>query len=77
MTEIQTIDSTEKVETTTSALTINISHADLQTMGTALEKALVSSQLELAEAEKNVAKLRVEIGQVAGFLSVIKSQLKG
>lgn len=77
MTEIQTIDSTEKVETTTSALTINISHADLQTMGTALEKSLVSSQLELAEAEKKVAKLRVEIGQVAGFLSVIKSQLKG
>lgn len=77
MTEIQTIDSTEKVETTTSALTINISHADLQTMGVALEKALVSSQLELAEAEKKVAKLRVEIGQVAGFLSVIKSQLKG
>jgi hypothetical protein len=77
MTEIQTIDSTEKVETTTSALTINISNADLQPMGTALEKALVSSQLELAEAEKKVAKLRVEIGQVAGFLSVIKSQLKG
>lgn len=77
MTQIQTLDATEQVETSTSSLTINISHADLQIMGSALEKALVSNQVELAEAEKKVAKLRVEIGQVAGFLSVIKNQLKG
>jgi hypothetical protein len=46
-------------------------------MASSLEKSLVTSQLELADAEKKAAKLRTEIGRVAGFLSVIKSQLKG
>jgi len=77
MTTIQTIDSTPEVETPTSALTINISYADLEFMASSLEKSLVTSQLELADAEKKAAKLRTEIGRVTGFLSVIKSQLKG
>lgn len=77
MTTIQTIDSTPEVETPTSALTINISYSDLEVMASSLEKSLVTSQLELADAEKKAVKLRTEIGRVAGFLSVIKGQLKG
>lgn len=77
MTTIQTTDSTTEVETTNSALTINISYQDLEVMASSLEKSLLTSQLELAEAEKKAIKLRTEISRVAGFLSVIKSQLKG
>lgn len=77
MTEIQTIDSTPAVEVTSASHTINISYSDLEFMASSLEKSLITSQMELAEAEQKALKLRTEIGRVAGFLSVIKGQLKG
>jgi hypothetical protein len=77
MTEIQTIDSTPAVEVTSASHTINISYSDLEFMASSLEKSLITSQIELAEAEQKALKLRTEIGRVAGFLSVIKGQLKG
>jgi hypothetical protein len=77
MTQIQTIDSTTTAETTPASHTINISYSDLEFMASSLEKSLVTTQLELAEAEKKAQKLRMEIGRVAQFLSVIKVQLKG
>lgn len=78
MEQNHTIDSTQEVETTTSSiLTINIGPADLEIMSNSLEKSLLTSQLELAEAEQKVLKLRTEISRVAVFLSTIKKQLKG
>lgn len=77
MEQNHSIDSTQEVETTPSLLTINIGPSDLEIMANSLEKSLLTSQLELADAEQKVLKLRTEISRVAVFLSTIKKQLKG
>lgn len=56
-------------------LTLQINSEDLEVMARALEKSLVTAQMELVEAETKISQLKVEVAKTAGFLNVMRQQL--
>ena len=56
-------------------LTINLSTDDLAVIYKSVEKNLLASQLELAEMEKKITPLRIEVDRQIKMLSAMKERL--
>ena len=59
------------------ALTLTMSLADLTVMSKAMEKSVVTMQLEFAELEKKALVLKQDIDRQVAMLSVMKEKLQG
>ena len=63
-------------ETTSDSLTLTMSQADLTVMAKAIEKSVISMQLEFAELEKKAIVLKLDIDRQVAMLGVMKSRLE-
>ena len=64
-------------ETTSDSLTLTMSQADLTVMAKAIEKSVITMQLEFAELEKKAIVLKLDIDRQVAMLGVMKSRLEG
>lgn len=63
-------------ELTPELLQLSMSQADLTVIAKAMEKSVVSMQLEFAELEKKAVVLKQDIDRQVAMLSVMKDKLK-
>jgi hypothetical protein len=63
-------------ETTSDSLTLTMSQADLTVMAKAIEKSVITMQLEFAELEKKAIVLKLDIDRQVAMLGVMKSRLE-
>lgn len=63
-------------ETTSDSLTLTMSQADLTVMAKAIEKSVITMQLEFAELEKKAIVLKLDIDRQVAILGVMKSRLE-
>jgi hypothetical protein len=63
-------------ETTSDSLTLTMSQADLTVMAKAMEKSVITMQLEFAELEKKAIVLKLDIDRQVAMLGVMKSRLE-
>ena len=64
-------------QTSSDALTLTMSPADLAVMSKAMEKSVVTMQMEFAELEKKALVLKQDIDRQVAMLSVMKEKLQG
>ena len=64
-------------EKTIEQLTLTMSHSDLAVMYKAMEKSVITMQLEFAELEKKATVLKQDIDRQVAMLSVMKAKLQG
>lgn len=62
-------------DTTTDSLTLTMSHADLNVMAKAMEKSVITMQMEFAEIEKKALILKQDIDRQVAMLSIMKSKI--
>ena len=62
-------------QNTSDSLTLTMSQADLTVMAKAMEKSIVSMQLEFSDLEKKAVVLKQDIDRQAAMLSVMKARL--
>lgn len=63
-------------QTSSDSLTLTMSPADLSVMAKAIEKSVISMQMEFAELEKKAVVLKQDIDRQVAMLNIIKSSLK-
>ncbi len=63
--------------TSSDSLTLTMSPADLIVMSKAMEKSVVTMQMEFAELEKKAVVLKQDIDRQVAMLTVMKSKLPG
>jgi hypothetical protein len=63
-------------QTSSDSLTLTMSPADLSVMAKAMEKSVISMQMEFAELEKKAVILKQDIDRQVAMLNIIKSSLK-
>ena len=63
-------------ETTSDSLTLTMSQTDLTVMAKAMEKSVITMQLEFAELEKKAIVLKLDIDRQVAMLGVMKSRLE-
>jgi hypothetical protein len=64
-------------EQTIEQLTLTMSPADLAVMSKAMEKSVITMQLEFAELEKKATVLKQDIDRQVTMLSIMKAKLQG
>jgi hypothetical protein len=64
-------------EKTIEQLTLTMSPSDLAVMYKAMEKSVITMQLEFAELEKKATVLKQDIDRQVAMLSVMKAKLQG
>lgn len=64
-------------QTSSDSLTLTMSPADLIVMSKAMEKSVVTMQMEFAELEKKAVVLKQDIDRQVAMLTVMKSKLPG
>lgn len=62
-------------QTTSDSLTLTMSEADLIVMAKAMEKSIVSMQLEFSDLEKKASALKQDIDRQVSMLTVMKARL--
>jgi hypothetical protein len=62
-------------DTTTDPLTLTMSHADLSVMAKAMEKSVITMQMEFAELEKKAIIIKQDIDRQVAMLSIMKSKI--
>jgi hypothetical protein len=62
-------------DTTTDSLTLTMSHADLNVMAKAMEKSVITMQMEFAELEKKAVIIKQDIDRQVAMLSIMKSKI--
>jgi len=62
-------------DTTTDSLTLTMSHADLNVMAKAMEKSVITMQMEFAELEKKAVILKQDIDRQVAMLSIMQSKI--
>jgi hypothetical protein len=63
-------------QTSSDSLTLTMSPTDLSVMAKAMEKSVISMQMEFAELEKKAVILKQDIDRQVAMLNIIKSSLK-
>ena len=63
--------------TSSDSLTLTMSPADLAVMSKAMEKSVITMQMEFAELEKKAVGLKQDIDRQVAMLNVMKSKLQG
>ena len=63
-------------QASSDSLTLTMSPADLSVMAKAIEKSVISMQMEFAELEKKAVVLKQDIDRQVAMLNIIKSSLK-
>lgn len=61
----------------TETLTLSMSVADLTVVSKAMEKSVVSMQMEFAELEKRATTLKQDIDRQVAMLTIMKQRLQG
>ena len=64
-------------QTSSDSLTLTMSPADLAVMSKAMEKSVITMQMEFADLEKKALVLKQDIDRQVAMLSVMKSKLQG
>jgi hypothetical protein len=54
-----------------------MSHADLSVMAKAMEKSVITMQMEFAELEKKAVIIKQDIDRQTTMLSIMKAKLEG
>jgi len=62
-------------DTTNDPLTLTMSHADLSVMAKAMEKSVITMQMEFAELEKKAIIIKQDIDRQVAMLSIMKSKI--
>ena len=62
-------------DTTTDSLTLTMSQADLSVMAKAMEKSVITMQMEFAELEKKAVILKQDIDRQVAMLSIMQSKI--
>ena len=62
-------------DTTTDSLTLTMNQADLSVMAKAMEKSVITMQMEFAELEKKAVILKQDIDRQVAMLSIMKSKI--
>ena len=62
-------------DTTNDSLTLTMSQADLSVMAKAMEKSVITMQMEFADLEKRAVALKQDIDRQVAMLSIMKSSL--
>jgi len=62
-------------DTSTDSLTLTMSHADLSVMAKAMEKSVITMQMEFAELEKKAVIIKQDIDRQVAMLSIMKSKI--
>ena len=60
---------------TNDSLTLTMSQADLSVMAKAMEKSVITMQMEFAELEKRAVALKQDIDRQVAMLSIMKSSI--
>jgi hypothetical protein len=66
---------TKMSETVNDSLTLTMSVADLTVMSKAMEKSVITMQMEFAELEKKAVILKQDIDRQVAMLSIMKSKI--
>ncbi len=62
-------------DTTTDSLTLTMNQADLSVMAKAMEKSVITMQMEFAELEKKAVILKQDIDRQVAMLNIMKSKI--
>lgn len=62
-------------ETANDSLTLTMSQADLAVMSKAMEKSVITMQMEFAELEKKAVVLKQDIDRQVAMLNIMKSKI--
>ena len=62
-------------ETPNDSLTLTMSQADLAVMSKAMEKSVITMQMEFAELEKKATVLKQDIDRQVAMLNIMKSKI--
>ena len=62
-------------DTTTDSLTLTMNQADLSVMAKAMEKSVITMQMEFAELEKKAVILKQDIDRQVAMLSIMQSKI--
>ena len=62
-------------DTTTDSLTLTMNQADLSVMAKAMEKSVITMQMEFAELEKMAVILKQDIDRQVAMLSIMQSKI--
>ena len=62
-------------ETANDSLTLTMSVADLTVMSKAMEKSVITMQMEFSELEKKAVILKQDIDRQVAMLSIMKSKI--
>ena len=63
-------------EQTSEQLTLTMSPADLAVMSKAMEKSVITMQMEFAELEKKAVALKQDIDRQVAMLTIIKAKVQ-
>ena len=62
-------------ETANDSLTLTMSQADLTVMSKAMEKSVITMQMEFAELEKKAIVLKQDIDRQVAMLNIMKAKI--
>ena len=62
-------------DTTNDSLTLTMSQADLSVMAKAMEKSVITMQMEFADLEKRAVALKQDIDRQVAMLSIMKAKI--
>ena len=62
-------------DTSTDSLTLTMSQADLSVMAKAMEKSVITMQMEFAELEKRALSLKQDIDRQVAMLNIMKAKV--
>lgn len=62
-------------DTTSELLTLSMSQADLTVIAKAMEKSVITMQMEFAELEKRAGVLKQDIDRQVAMLSIMRTKL--
>jgi len=66
---------TKMSETANDSLTLTMSIADLTVMSKAMEKSVITMQMEFAELEKKAVVLKQDIDRQVAMLNIMKAKI--
>jgi len=66
---------TNMSETSNDSLTLTMSIADLTVMSKAMEKSVITMQMEFAELEKKAVVLKQDIDRQVAMLNIMKAKI--
>jgi hypothetical protein len=66
---------TNMSETANDSLTLTMSQADLTVMSKAMEKSVITMQMEFAELEKKAVVLKQDIDRQVAMLNIMKAKI--